>query len=208
MMRIKKSKYSAGFTLVELLVTMVLTMVVIAPMYSVYENSSKNYTIQNEVTEAENNLRAAIGLLNYDLKTVGYDPTGTANVGITSATATGVTFTTDENGDGTIDAGETISYSVGAADANGHFPLLRGAGVVAENIQAIEFYYNDTSTTPADLTAIRKISVSVLAVTEHKDPKFGSQSFPPTPSGALWTTAPEFRGKFMILSVYCRNMGL
>lgn len=195
------NKHEAGFTLVEILVTMALLMLVMVPMYSVFESSNRTYAIQNEVTAAENNLRAGMGMLNYDLKSVGYDPTGSGHFGITAATSTTITFTRDDNANGSVDAGETVAYTFSGSQ------LLRGGGIVAENVQGLEYYYNNATTAPTDLSSIRNITVSMLAVTEHADQKFANQSFT-TASGVTWTTPTGFRGKFMTQFVKCRNMGL
>lgn len=223
----KNLKRCAGFTLIELLVTMALTMLVVVSMYSVFESSNKNYSIQEQVTEAENNLRAAMSLLSYDLKSAGYDPEGPDGLiekfglfPIDTAETTTITFNRadDQNGDGTMDRVETVTYSLVdgelkrqidvSQEVSGATSVVSGGNqTVAENIEKVEFYYNDVASPPANPAEIRTITVSVLAVTAHPDRSFGSQTFIPA-SGVEWVTPPGHRGRFISATVYCRNMGL
>jgi len=220
----KNLKRCAGFTLIELLVTMALTMLVVVSMYSVFESSNKNYSIQEQVIEAENNLRAAMSLLSYDLKSAGYDPEGPDGLiekfglfPIDTAETTTITFNRadDQNGDGTMDRVETVTYSLVdgelkrqidvSQEVSGATSVVSGGNqTVAENIEKVEFYYNDVAS-PAE---IRTITVSVLAVTAHPDRSFGSQTFIPASGVVEWVTPPGHRGRFISATVYCRNMGL
>jgi len=235
----KNLKRCAGFTLIELLVTMALTMLVVVSMYSVFESSNKNYSIQEQVIEAENNLRAAMSLLSYDLKSAGYDPEGPDGLiekfglfPIDTAETTTITFNRadDQNGDGTMDRVETVTYSLVdgelkrqidvSQEVSGATSVVSGGNqTVAENIEKVEFYYyndvasppanpaDDVASPPANPAEIRTITVSVLAVTAHPDRSFGSQTFIPA-SGVEWDTPPGHRGRFISATVYCRNMGL
>lgn len=223
----KNPRLCAGFTLIELLVTMALTMLVVVSMYSVFESSNKNYSIQEQVTEAENNLRAAMSVLSYDLKSAGYDPEGPDGLiekfglfPIDTAETTTITFNRadDQSGDGTMDRVETVTYSLVdgelkrqidvSQEVSGATSVVSGGNqTVAENIEKVEFYYNDVASPPANPADIRTITVSVLAVTAHPDRSFGSQTFIPA-SGVEWVTPPGHRGRFISATVYCRNMGL
>lgn len=226
----KNLKRCAGFTLIELLVTMALTMLVVVSMYSVFESSNKNYSVQEQVIEAENNLRAAMSVLSYDLKCAGYDPDGllvklgklssTPLPPIATAETTTITFNRadDQDGDGTMDRVETVTYSlIGgelkrqvdvSKEVSGAVDVVHGGNqTVAENIEKVEFYYNDAASPPADPADIRTITVSLLAVTAHPDRNFGTQTFT-SASGEKWVTSPGYRGRFISATVYCRNMGL
>ncbi len=215
----------AGFTLIELLIAMALTLIVSTAMYNVYAVSIHSNVVQKEVVEAQNNLRAAISLLSRELKMAGFNPTktevnsdgidndadgstdeddGSEEIGFQSPTdETSLHLTMDKNGDGDIaDQNEDILYTL--SDNN----LLRNNEIIAENILDIEFYYNDSTTSPTSLTTISNVRVSILAETAHTDSNYsGNQTFT-TPSGAVWSTATGYRGRYSSFLVNCRNLAL
>ncbi len=135
---------------------------------------------------------------------------------------------TDEHlyGDGdTGDTNETITFGLtDDADNNGlsdtgqsDLALDYGGGggfqAIAENIEAIEFYYTmeDGSQTiaPAVLADIRSVEVSILAHANQADTNFTHQSTYTTPSGVVWNPANDnFRRRFVSLTIQARNMGL
>ena len=219
-------KNVSGFTLIELLVTMALTLIVVGAMYNILDSANRNYAVQDEKVEAQNNLRAAVGLLTHELRMAGYDSTGTANAGFENTTdadeihfTMDITDSADVDGDGDFDDGdgdvadpdEDVAYTLADGDGDSDTDLLRNGFILAENIQAIEFYYNDTSTTaPTPLSDIRSVTVSILAITAHKDSRFsGGQTFTPASiPDDDWETPDGYRGSFATFTVKCRNMGL
>jgi len=201
---------TAGFTLIELLIVMAIFMIVVGAMYGVFESSNRSHAIQNEVVDAQNNLRAAVGLLTRELRMAGYDSTGGAGSGFVTADATSIRFTMDLNNSGVIDTDEDVEYLLDGTNLNFIRKIYPPGGtptsnVIAENIQAIEFYYNDSTLTPT-LSDIKTVTVSVLARTGNADPRYsGGESFV-TPSGVTWTTTNGYRGRFSSVTVQVRNM--
>lgn len=61
-------KHSHGFTLVEMMVTMVIMGVVIAAVYSTFVNTQRQAYTQEEVVEVQQNLRAALDVLVRDIR--------------------------------------------------------------------------------------------------------------------------------------------
>jgi type IV pilus assembly protein PilW len=219
-------KNASGFTLVELLVTMAITLIVVGAMYNVLDSSNRTYSIENEKVEAQNNLRAAVGLLTHELRMAGYDPTGIASpepgfkvipsdILIDGDT---VEFTMDLNGDEDLDDdNEHVAYRLSSGNlerANTANDVTSGNyDILAENIQAIEFYCKDSSDNWTDASAsVHSVTVSILAITAHEDPRFsGVQSFSPasaTVPADDWTTQNKHRGSFATFTVRCRNMEL
>ncbi len=213
-MRTMKRLGERGFTLVELLITMVISGVIVASIYSAYTAQQKVYTAQNQVTEMQQNIRAAMDIMTREIRMAGYNPTGGAGAKITTALAGQISFTQDTNCDGdTTDAGESIDFGFSAAavdaDRNGipdtvnngvpeASPLGRqtgGAGGyqdIADSIQAIEFYYtlkNGTQTltpTSAELADIRTIQISILARAAQSDRDFTNTLTYTPASGVPW----------------------
>jgi len=136
-----------GFTLVELLVAMTISLIVMAAIYSTYRSQQNSYIIQDQVSVAQQNLRAAMYTMTRDIRMAGYDPTYTTKpprrttFGITVAKTNTLTFTSDLNEDGdATEANETIVYSL---DANNNLTRDEGGGpqTLAENIVAMGFAY-------------------------------------------------------------------
>ena len=165
-----------GFTLIELMITLVMGAMITAAVYATYSSQQKSYYTQDQVAAMQQNLRAALYVTIEELQMVGYDPEGSNNFGITSALAGRLQFTEDEDEDGILDPEERFDIGFTNAvssvhrdvDGNG-IPDLSTNGVpnavnlsiqeysaagnpggfqaIAENIQAIEFLYLDSAGT-------------------------------------------------------------
>lgn len=204
-----------GFTLVELLITLLMSSVVVFSLYSVSKKQQDTYVAQDQVVAMQDNLRAAMLLPIKEIRMAGYDPTGTANATITTATSTTLRFSMDLNGDrDTNDSGEDITYSLYTAD--GIQKLGRKNPTqnmpVAEYITNLEFYYTmadgSQTLTPATLNNIRAVQMTVLAQTMNAAPDSTAVSSFTTASGVIWTIPAGFKGRMEIVTVQCRNMGL
>ena len=167
MKNIQLKNYNKGFTLVELLVSLVVSGIILTGVYSAFRTQQNSYLVQEQVAEAQQNLRASIGFIARDLRMAGYDPTGSGNFSITdirsrdldngldntSAGNPAITFQIDLNSDGILDTNETFSYSLYEypvsipANKDGIPDLSRtqGAGgrqLLGESIVAIGFAYS------------------------------------------------------------------
>ena len=75
-----------GFTLVEMLISLVIASLVIAVAYKVFTNQAIVYSVQEAVAEAQNSARAGMEIMFSDLRLAGYDKEGGgSNVGIGTA---------------------------------------------------------------------------------------------------------------------------
>ncbi len=151
-----------GFTLVELLIAMAITGIVAGAIFTAFQSQQKSYLIQDQVTEMQQNLRAAMDIMVRDIRMAGYSQ-GTPGFGITDirpmdktytmdVTITGngaFEFTADFDDNGTLSGDETISYSIYdfpvLTGGNGINDLGRNSGggrqLVAENVEALGFAY-------------------------------------------------------------------
>lgn len=225
-----------GFTLVELMLTLVISFILVATLYSAYQSQQRSQTAQSQVVEMQQNARAALEMMATEIRMAGFDPLGSSNAGIVTATSGRLQFTRDINdnglgvvpGDGdTADANENVTY--GIADANdadqdgvvdaGVASLGRNTGggfmPVAENIEVVEFLYlvgdNLTPTTApaaADLDTIRAVTISVLARAANPDQNFRNNRAYTTASGAIRTVNDNYRRRLYTTTVNLRNMGL
>ena len=160
----RECSYRHGYSLVELLVAMAITLVVMAGVYKVYVTQQDSYLLQEQVAEMQQNARTAKYVLVKDIRMVGYNPKRKLNVGnfVTSfvprlpgdglddadpdRTSTGfssIAFTLDDNGDGVLDANfdEQIAFRV-AGESLQRFDVDNNAWLtVVENIEALGFAY-------------------------------------------------------------------
>jgi len=208
-MKVKKKEglYTQGFTLVELLVAMAVSLLAMGAIYSTFLSQFKSYQVQEEIAAMQQNIRAAMYHMQRDIRMAGYDPTGDAGAAIEIANVAELQFKIDENGDGNFtgtspanDPNEQIRYAL-TNDANGDgiadgSPCNLGRKIwsgglqpVAENIDALNFVYLDAAGNPtATLADIRSVEITIAART-------GSSLSP-------------IRRKRLTTVIKCRNLGL
>lgn len=80
-------KEEMGFTMVELLVTLVLTGVVMAAVYTSFASQQKVYLAQDDVAAMQQDLRAAMDVMVSEIRMAGYDPNATGNFNFISMPA-------------------------------------------------------------------------------------------------------------------------
>src|SRR3989338_6678948 len=188
-------KSEAGFTLLELLISMTIGLVVLGSIFSSFTTQKKSYELQEKITVMEQNLRVPIDFITRDLRNVGYNPTenlitgtsvglvpgGGINIGTNS-----IRILSDLNGDGdTGDTGEDVDYSLDGTDYTDGitFDIDRNGQPLVQNITALTFTYYDsdgntiaTPITGTSLANIRVVQVSITARTEREDLTFMSGS--------------------------------
>ncbi len=198
-----------GFTLVELMVTLAMTGIIVAAVYSAYSVQQRANSRQDQVLEVQQALRAALYAINQEIRMAGYDPNNSNRAGFSQATATAMAFTMDNNGNGQIDAGtsEQVTYALN----NG--TLRRNGQPLIDNVENLEFYYtmkNETqTTTPADLKDIRSVTISLLARSTDPGGKFIDNQMYRSASGANWNPDKRnHRRQFFTSTIKCRNIGI
>ena len=156
-----KMSRTNGFTLIELLIAMAVAGIVAGAIFTAFLSQQKSYLAQEQVSEMQQNLRAALDIMARDIRMAGYSR-GEPGFGITDisprdkddnidVTITGngsFEFTADLDDNGTVSSGETIYYCVydsPVKSPDGITDLGRNSGggrqLVAENIEALGFAY-------------------------------------------------------------------
>lgn len=156
-----------GFTLVELLITMAVSLLVMGIIHIAYRVYQHQYTTQSQVVEMQESIRSAMNFMMDDIRMAGYNPPKLTTAGIISATANSLRFTMDvsnaagtaTDGDGIISVNEDITFSfIAGADADNNgiadsgaaqFVMTNGLKAdgtrdvlpIADNISAVEFFY-------------------------------------------------------------------
>ncbi|MBW2710068.1 MAG: prepilin-type N-terminal cleavage/methylation domain-containing protein, partial [Deltaproteobacteria bacterium] len=133
-----------GFTLVELLIAMALSLVVIASLSSAFISQRKTYAIQEQITEMTQGARAAMDMIGRELKMAGYNPMGPTGIAITGVQYNPVQLQirADLKGDGdTSDPHEDVTYAYDSDNLLITRDTGSGKQPFAENIQSFTFKY-------------------------------------------------------------------
>lgn len=171
-----------GMTLVEVLIVLVLGSIVGGLIVNMFVTSNRTYMDQGKVLDVQRSGRVAMEAMGRLLREAGLDPQGSANAGITEATATRVQFTRDANLNGVIDAGnhETIVF-----DYAGEVLRRRYDGGnwvdMADNVADFSFSYFDADgldigvpgSAADELAKIRSMELMIT----FKDDKYSGGDF-------------------------------
>jgi len=160
-----------GFTLIEILVTLVIAMVVITAIFSIFVSSNRSYRTQDSVADAQQRVRIGIDFMVEDIRQAGLDPTGSGNFGLEIFTATKLRFTADMDLDGAVDNAnlERITYEFDAANRRLRRCLYEGTGsetwqTLIDNVSGVTFtYLNSAGTATATADDIRSVLVTLTS---------------------------------------------
>lgn len=185
-----------GFTITELMVAITIFGVVMAAIYSSYLSQQEAFQVTEAVTEAQQNLRAGMYMLERDIRMAGFDPTGSKNFEFVSPLAsTSITFSYDSDENGTAGVTEYIRFQRDATrqtlqrclGSGGPPPTSYPAtstSDIAENIASVNFQYLDSNgiatTTPS---SVRTVVVNLSATKDNHTKQLSTR-------------------------IQCRNMGL
>ena len=184
---------SRGFSLVELLIAMAVGLIILGAMYGLFTIQSKHLGTQDVVAEMQQNARMAMDMVSREVRMAGYNPSGTLTrctgttptasttcVGIRTASANSISFTTDLNGNGSLTAGsanpnENIVYD--RYLSSGIYSLGRTSnGVkqpVIEYLDLLSFTYLDASgAATTNLASIREIQITIRTIASKMDPAY------------------------------------
>lgn len=178
---VKPLRYSAAFTLIELMVTMALAIFFVLATMAIADISTQSYRAQERVSDAQQGARAALELMVRDIRMAGYDPMALSNgrtsgAGILSASETSIHFVADLNADGRDSGGiENMTYFYDAAnqrlrqEEGGAYPQT-----IIENVSHLRFTYLDSrGNAPSSIDDITVVLVT-LTITDrdHKGDAF------------------------------------
>lgn len=174
---------SAGFTLVELLVTLTIMATVVGVLSSILVSSNRTQRKTTRRAEIQAASRQALSLLTTELRQAGADPSVTpvGIVGIVAADSHSVRVRADVNADGAIqtaEPSEDVTFTYDAAAQT----LLRnpGSGAVTalERVIDMRFSYFDAADQPlsvlplsaTDRALVRSIGVNLTCEDRDSHP--------------------------------------
>jgi prepilin-type N-terminal cleavage/methylation domain-containing protein len=142
-------KSNAGFTLVEMLIALVVTMIIMGGAYSVFMSQQKNTVVQTDVSDIQQTLRAAMDFMVRDIRMTGYpgpDRDPDINPGFIAVGEDFLQFSLDMNDDGILDplGAETVTYALDnnqPAVAPGSTALMRNGQPMAGYVTNIGFAF-------------------------------------------------------------------
>ncbi len=165
-----------GFTMVEIMVALAISLILMGIAVKIFLVQQKAYNVQGQLSEMQQNIRAATDMIVRETKMAGYDPIETGFNGITyDIFQLRILADTAELPDGTTTGtNEDITYKYyGDPD----FKIKRKGSTggsfqpLAENIQAFIFdYYDAGGVGTTTSTAIRQIKITITGRTDKPDP--------------------------------------
>lgn len=204
-----------GFTLIEILIAMALALIVMSMIYSFFYLQQKTYINQSEITATQQDIVAALHLMEKEIRMAAYDPTGDALAGIMTPGGTNeIKFSYDKNEDGNLknDSGETLSYSlVGGRIVRTDASDAANPAVLISNVDVFDIVYLDKDKTPTtSLADIRIIQLAIVVRMGREDYNYTDTYEYRNLSGTaiLSSQYDHYRRRIMKLEILCRNMGL
>lgn len=195
-MNLSRLERRDGFSLVELIVALAVFAIITSTIYGAFIMQRRSFDLQEQMTEMQQNVRAAMDMMVREIKLAGYDdpdvisPTTMREVTLSdnlsnSKRFNGITYNTsqlqikvDLNGDGDNgDSNEDITYKhYNSSTYPYQLKRKTGAGYFqpfAENIQTFTFSYLDANGASTTTTAdIRQVEVAITGRTAQADPDY------------------------------------
>ncbi|MEX0830666.1 MAG: prepilin-type N-terminal cleavage/methylation domain-containing protein [Nitrospirales bacterium] len=170
-----------GFTLIEMVVALGLSLVTVSAVYSLYLSELRGQLVREDMLEMQQQARVVMDVVSREILMAGYDPRGVNNDVDLSNDFLGITYDSgrliikaDLNGNGLVtDSNESITFIY---DSLTH-TLRRNTGggnqPFGENIESFLVGYFDQGGNPTvDSTKIRQVKITVTARTGVPDLKY------------------------------------
>jgi len=101
--RADRTKDEEGFSLIELLIAIAIVSIVLTATYGLFVNYTRSNTLQTVSTDVQQDLRAAITLMEQEIRGAGFNPREVAGTGIQPGSdETTIIFTSDNDFNGLI----------------------------------------------------------------------------------------------------------
>ena len=217
-----------GFSLVELLTALAISLVVVASMYGAFVRQQRVSTQQEQITEARQNARLSMDAMLEEIREAGFDPGGFAGAGIKEADASHIRFTRDLNCNGSLassapkrnvtdNTSEDIAYVLNTTTQvlgrRGYLDdqLSGGTQPVASNIIGLNFCYilstnlsGPCTSNPglSDLPNIRAVQIALEARATAPDAQYTD----PDPNNSAQYR--HYRKATLTSLVHLRNLGI
>ena len=192
-MSMSRFKNDAGFTLMEVLVSMTIGLVVLAGVARTFTAQTRQNNAEEQITQMQQNARAALDLMVREIHMAKYNPSGnafpTGTYGVPYS-ATQLQIQADMNNSGAVNtttcdpADSTSMENIIYAWDSANLRITRQCGstgtaeLLADYITAFTFNYYDANgsavTSSGNSGNIRKVAISLTARTAKLDPNYPS----------------------------------
>lgn len=193
MTNLRACRDQSGFTLAELLVALLMSVLVLAAGVSAFQFGLTATLATSDRAEAQQNARWAVERMIQEIRGAGFDPTRVPPAfnfdAIANQTATSLVLQNDFNGNGALDPPGACDPT--ATTERVQYRLLNGTltrstdpanpaceVAVVGGVQALAFtYFQEDGVTPAAAPAdIRVVAVTITTVPSAADPRFPGQA--------------------------------
>ncbi len=130
----------AGYTLLELLVSVALGGIILGTLTTSFISQSKSYDAQEQINEMQQTTRSVMDMMIREIRMAGYRPDGGSFNGVETCSATSVQVKADWDSSKSITASsnEDITYTFSSGR------ILRNTATLAEDIVSLDFDCLDT----------------------------------------------------------------
>jgi len=156
-----------GFTLVELMVGLAIISIAFGTIYNTFTQLNRSYTTESVKAGVQQGARIAVEFMVQDIRLAGLDPLGTAGAGIAAGvplpTSNWITFTSDADYDGIINAAvpfESTTYRLDGNELKQTNHL--GEETMLDNVTGLSFTFLDADDVATIVNAdIRSVVISL-----------------------------------------------
>ncbi|MBI5745633.1 MAG: prepilin-type N-terminal cleavage/methylation domain-containing protein [Nitrospirae bacterium] len=182
-----------GFSLIEIVITIFISLIVGTASWNIFISHYKGYQAQTAILDAQQNASLGIDMMVREIKMAGYDPAdkafngekylsdGTQVKKIVEAKEKKIRFLADINGDGNFndkdDDNEDITYELRDGETTLRRKSRIGGQPLSENIESLHITYLDREgkiipSPVSDTSVIRMVEIYIRSRTERADPDF------------------------------------
>lgn len=170
------SQNDLGFTLIEMMVALVISGILALSLYNLYIFQSETHTVQEQISDMQQNARIAMDMISRDVRMAGFNPSGATFVGLACSTSQ-IQIKADLNGNGnTTDLNEDITYSLDTSNALN--PKIKRKNSTSGTAQDFAENISSFSVTPVLQSGTTVgASISITARTRKKDRGFTGDGY-------------------------------
>ncbi len=207
----------SGFTLVDAIISVVISAIVISLAVNFFTNQTRLYTRETQLSTLRNECLRALEELTDFLKMAGFDPTQSGNFGLIQASSNEITFTWDKDSDGILDLDETVKihYESSEDAIYLYYPSISPDPIrkIAKNIDYFSLTYIDAnldtlgsggSLSNTQLDQVRAVDIHIVGITDR--PIYGTPVSGQYPDGSQFS---DRHGRYEIsIRLKLRNLAV
>ncbi len=172
---------SKGYTLIEVVVALGLSLLTLSAVYSLYVTELKAQIVRENMLDMHQQARVVVDLVSREILMAGYDPRGVNEDSDLTNNFYGITYDpaqliikSDLNGNGTpSNANESIVFSLDSVTHTLRRNTGGGRQPFGENIESFVVQYWDQDGNPTTVSlSIRQVGITVTARTADPDPNY------------------------------------